>query len=116
VVAQAAVQAADRMRARAIVAFTQSGATAQLVSKYRPSTPIIAFTPREVIQRRMGMFWGVFPRIMRAIVSTDRLVEEVEKSLLAEKMARRGDNLVILMGAPIYRKGTTNLLKVHRIV
>jgi len=58
----------------------------------------------------------VFPRIMRAIVSTDRLVEEVEKSLLAEKMARRGDNLVILMGAPIYRKGTTNLLKVHRIV
>jgi pyruvate kinase len=116
VVAQAAVAAADRMRARAIVAFTQSGATAQLVSKYRPSTPIIAFTPREVIQRRMGMFWGVFPRIMRPIASTDRLIEGVEKSLLAERLAKRGDTIVLLMGAPIYKKGTTNLLKVHRIV
>jgi len=116
VVAQAAVQAADRMRARAIVAFTQSGATAQLVSKYRPSTPIIAFTPHEEIQRRMALFWGVYPRIMRPIASTDRLIEGVEKSLLAERLAKRGDTIVLLMGAPIYKKGTTNLLKVHRIV
>jgi len=116
VIAQAAVQAAHRIQAQAIVAFTQSGATAQLVSKYRPSTPIRAFTPHEAIQRRMALFWGVFPRILRPIPSTDQLIEEVEKTLLAEKMVKRGENLVFLMGAPIYKKGTTNLLKVHRVV
>jgi len=114
-IAQSAVQAAERTGARAIVAFTQSGATALLASKYRPSTPIIAFTPHEAIRRRMGLFWGVFPKIMRPIASTDRLIDEVEKSLLGERLVKRGETIVLLMGAPIYRKGTTNLMKVYRI-
>ncbi|MBM4331826.1 MAG: pyruvate kinase [Deltaproteobacteria bacterium] len=57
-VAQAAVQAAERLPARVIVAFTQSGTTALFVSKYRPSTPIIAFTPHEEVCRRMSLYWG----------------------------------------------------------
>lgn len=115
-VAQAAVQAGERLQARAIVAFTQSGATALFVSKYRPSIPIIAFTPHEEVCRRMKLFWGVTPKIMRPIVSTDRLIDEVEKTLLQEKWAKRGDTIVLLMGAPIYKKGTTNLLKILRVV
>ena len=114
-VAQAAVQASEGVGARAIVAFTQSGTTALLISKYRPSTPVIAFTPHEAVRRRMGLFWGVIPKIMRTIVSTDRLIEEVEKSLLAEKLVKHGDTIILLMGAPIYKKGTTNLMKVHRV-
>jgi pyruvate kinase len=114
-VAQAAVQAADRLHARVIVAFTQSGATALFVSKYRPSTPIVAFTPHEEVCRRMKLFWGVIPRIMRPIVNTDRLIDEVEKTLFQEKFAKKGDPIVLLMGAPIYKKGTTNLLKILRL-
>jgi len=115
-VAQAAVQAAERLQARVIVAFTQSGATALFISKYRPSTPIIAFTPHEEVCRRMSLYWGVFPKIMRPIVSTDRLIDEVEKTLLQGKLVKRGDTIVLLMGAPIYKKGTTNLLKILRMV
>jgi pyruvate kinase len=114
-VAQAAVQTAERLQARVIVAFTQSGATALFISKYRPSTPIIAFTPHEEVCRRMRLYWGVFPKIMRPIVSTDRLIDEVEKTLLQGKLVKRGDTLVLLMGAPIYKKGTTNLLKILRV-
>ena len=114
-VAQAAVQAADRLQARAIVAFTQSGTTALFVSKYRPSAPVVAFTPHAEVCRRMKLFWGVIPKIMRPIANTDRLIDEVEKTLIQERWARRGDTIVLLMGAPIYKKGTTNLLKILRV-
>lgn len=114
-VAQAAVQAAERLPARVIVAFTQSGTTALFVSKYRPSPPIIAFTPHEDVCRSMSLYWGVFPKIMRPIESTDRLIDEVEKTLLKENLVKRRDTIVLLMGAPIYKKGTTNLMKIIRI-
>ena len=114
-VAQAAVQAADRLQARAIVAFTQSGATALFVSKYRPSAPVVAFTPHPEVCHRMKLFWGVTPKIMRPIANTDRLIDEVEKTLLQERWVKRGDAIVLLMGAPIYKKGTTNLLKILRV-
>ncbi|MCX5911174.1 MAG: pyruvate kinase [Deltaproteobacteria bacterium] len=114
-VAQAAVQAAERTGAKAIVAFSQSGMTALFVSKYRPSTPVIGFTPHEGVCRRMGLFWGVLPRIMRPISGTDRLIDEVEKNLLQGKQVKKGDRIVVLMGAPIYRKGTTNLLKIVKV-
>jgi pyruvate kinase len=114
-VAQAAVQAAERTGAKAIVAFSQSGMTALFVSKYRPSTPVIGFTPHDGICRRMGLFWGVLPRVMRPITGTDRLIDEVEKNLLREKRVKKGDRIVVLMGAPIYRRGTTNLLKIVKV-
>lgn len=114
-IAQAAAQASERTNARVIVAFTQSGSTALLISKYRPSIPIVAFTPHAMVCQKMGLLWGVFPRILRPIASTDRLIEEVEKTLLSEKKVKRGDRIILLMGAPIYKKGATNLLKIHRI-
>ncbi len=114
-IAQAAVQAAERLRARAIVAFTQSGATALLVSKYRPTIPIIAFTPHQEICQMMPLYWGVYPQIMKPITNTDLLIEKVEKNLLQKGIGHRGDIIVLLMGAPIYKKGTTNLLKILKI-
>ncbi len=114
-IAQAAVQAAERLHARAIVAFTQSGATALLVSKYRPTIPIIAFTPHQEIWQMMQLYWGVRPEIMRPITNTDLLIEKVEKNLLGEGLVQNGDTIVIIMGAPIYKKGTTNLLKILKI-
>jgi pyruvate kinase len=114
-IAQAAVQAAERLRARAIVAFTQSGATALLVSKYRPTIPIIAFTPHQEICQMMPLYWGVYPQIMKPLTNTDLLIEKVEKNLLQKGIGHRGDIIVLLMGAPIYKKGTTNLLKILKI-
>jgi pyruvate kinase len=63
----------------------------------------------------MGLFWGVLPRIMRPISGTDRLIDEVEKNLLQGKQVKKGDRIVVLMGAPIYRRGTTNLLKIVKV-
>jgi pyruvate kinase len=114
-VSLAASTAALKVKAKAIVVFTQSGSTALLISKSRPPVPIIAFTPHREVVRGMALYWGVIPKIMRPIENTDEMIEEVDRVMLAGHLARKGDTLVILSGAPIYKKGTTNLMKIHKI-
>lgn len=114
-VADAACRAAEDIRARCIVAFTHSGFTARLVSKFRPSVPIIAFTPFERIRRIMSLYWGVRPEIMRTLSSTDEMIREVEDSLIKRGLARRGDRIVITASIPVLGAGRTNMMKLHKI-
>lgn len=106
---------ANAIHAQVIVAFTQSGDTARLISKCRTQTPVVAFTPHENIRHRMNLYWGVTPYVMPLIESVDEVIEIVVDALRKRKLVKRGDNIVIIMGAPIYHKGTTNLLKLHCI-
>ena len=114
-VADAACRAAEDIRARCIVAFTHSGFTALLVSKFRPTVPIIAFTPFERVKRIMSLYWGVRPEIMRPLASTDEMIREVETSLLQRNLVRRGDRIVITASIPVLGLGKTNMLKLHKI-
>jgi pyruvate kinase len=114
-VAEAAATAALQTGARCIAAFTQSGYTARLTSKFRPHVPVIAFTPHPDVVRRMSLYWGVTPRMMRPLRSTDSVFREVEKTLLLEGLARPGDSVVITAGTPIGGGGRTNLMKLHRV-
>ncbi len=114
-VAEAACQAARLLHAKAIVAFTQSGFTARLISQDRPDVPIIALTPFSEVQRRLGLFWGVSSRLVRKVETTDEMIEEVEATLLGDGTVRNNDVLVIISGAPMWVTGTTNLLKFHRV-
>jgi pyruvate kinase len=114
-VSDAAATAASRLRARAVVAFTQSGFSARLISQERPATPIIAFTPFVGVQRRLALSWGVTSRLIRKVETTDEMVEEIETTLLGDGTVRVGDVLVIISGSPMWVTGTTNLMKVHRV-
>lgn len=114
-VADAACRAAEDIRARCIVAFTHSGFTARLVSKFRPSVPIIAFTPFERVRRIMSLYWGVRPEIMKTLSSTDEMIKEVETSLLKRNLAKRGEVIVITASIPVLGSGRTNMVKLHRI-
>ena len=114
-VAEAACQAARLLHARAIVAFTQSGFTARLISQDRPDVPIVALTPFAEVQRRLGLFWGVSSRLVHKVETTDEMIEEIESTLLADGTVRNNDVLIIISGAPMWVTGTTNLLKFHRV-
>jgi len=114
-VAEAACQAARLLHAKAIVAFTQSGFTARLISQDRPDVPIVALTPFPEVQRRLGLFWGVSSRLVRKVETTDEMIEEVEATLLGDGTVRNDDVLVIISGAPMWVTGTTNLVKFHRV-
>src|SRR5438093_299704 len=114
-ISDAAQHAARDLQARAIVAVTQSGFSARLMSQERPDVPIIALTPLVEVQRRLGLSWGVSSRLCRKVETTDEMIEEAEAMLLADGSVRAGDTIVIISGAPMWVAGTTNLLKLHRI-
>ena len=114
-ISDAAATAARVLKARAIVAFTQSGFSARLISQERPNVPIFAFTPFTAVRRRLALSWGVSSRLIRKVETTDEMVEEVEATLLGDGSVRRDDRLVIISGSPMWVAGTTNLLKLHRV-
>jgi pyruvate kinase len=114
-VAHAACRAAEEQQAQAIVTFTQSGSTALLVSKHRPRMSIIAPTPFVHIARRMSLYWGVKPVILRPKKTTDDMIASVEQIMLSKKLAKEHDLIVISAGVPIGVAGSTNMMKIHRV-
>ena len=114
-ISDAAATAARVLGAHAIVAFTQSGFSARLISQERPDVPIIALTPFVEVQRRLALSWGVSSRLIRKVETTDEMIEEVEATLLGDGSVRVNDVLVIISGSPMWVTGTTNLLKLHRV-
>jgi len=110
-----ACRAARESGASLIVAFTLSGATARLLSHYRPSVPIIAFSPNQEVRRRMALLWGVVPRVLEPIQETEAMVRRVEEELLSRGFAHKGERVVIVFGAPIGQPGKINSLRLHQI-
>ncbi|OGL07679.1 MAG: pyruvate kinase [Candidatus Rokubacteria bacterium RIFCSPLOWO2_02_FULL_73_56] len=114
-IADAAASAAHTLDARAIVAFTESGFSARLISGERPDVPIIALTPSPEVRRRLALSWGVSSRLIRKVETTDAMLEEVEATLLGDGTVRPGDGLVIISGSPMWVSGTTNLMQLHHV-
>jgi pyruvate kinase len=114
-VAETAAVAADQLNVTAIAVFTESGSSARLVSKSRPSPPIVAFSPSREVRRRLALLWGVLPRRIKRVRDVDQLTREGEQRLRREKLAKKGDIIAFVAGTPLHTKGTTNLLKFHAI-
>ncbi len=112
-ISHATCTTAHDLGAVAILTATKTGQTAKLISKYRPSCPIICGCMDEKIMRQMNMSWGVAPLLMSEMKSTDELFESVIS--IAEKAGyvECGDIAVITAGIPLGVSGTTNMLKVH---
>jgi pyruvate kinase len=113
--ADAACMAAEDIKAKVLVAFTQSGFTARLLSKFRPGVPIIACTPDERIRNRVSLYWGVTAKIMKLPSTTDEMVSEVERLLTEEHVVKAGDSIVITSSSPLSTQGKTNFMKLHKI-
>jgi pyruvate kinase len=114
-IGQGACRIAQGVGAKAILAFTQSGSTAALVSKYRPNLPIYAVTPSQAVRRRLALYAGV--RSIRVDIKgdTEAQIRSVEEAVLSSGLLQNGEVVVITMGSPLSDPGTTNLLKVHRL-
>jgi pyruvate kinase len=115
VIAGAVCQAAEELKMKAVVVFTETGASARLVSKYRPRVPIVAFTSNPEAFPRMGLLWGVISRRTRVMKNIDELTREAEARLREERMVKRGDVIGIIAGTPVGARGSTNLMRLRRI-
>jgi pyruvate kinase len=113
-VAHATRQTAVDLGAAVIITSTASGATARLVSKYRPAVPIVAVTPNVMTQRQLALVWGVTPLLGRRVTNTDELIADAIQATKEHGMCRPGDVVVITAGSP-GMPGTTNLLKAQVI-
>jgi pyruvate kinase len=113
-VARAAAETAENLGARLIVASTQSGWTAKLVSKCRASVPVIAATPLVATARRCSLYWGVTPLLVQPTESTDAMIEAVEDLCRRKGLVEAGDTIVITAGSPL-QPGTTDTLKVRKV-
>ena len=101
--------------AKAIVAATKSGATARLISKYRPKCPIVAITPTEDVQRKLSLNFGVFPIKCCMYNTTDEILEQAKTIAKNNNFATTGDSIIVAAGMPTTQTGGTNMLKIEKL-
>jgi pyruvate kinase len=106
-----ACELARDLGAKAILASTASGTTARLLSRFRPSVPIIAVTTREDTKRRLCLVWGVESLLIHGLKSVDEMLEVVKAEAVEQGHLVPGDRLVITAGTPLGIRGATNLIK-----
>ena len=115
VIAKAAAEVADRIGAKYLVAFTQSGDSARRLSRYRGSIPMLAFTPVPVVRSQLALSWGVETFLGEPVEHTDEMVAQVDEHLLRVGRVQEGDLVVIIAGSPPGIPGSTNALRIHRM-
>ncbi len=113
--AHAACLTAKDVNASAIVTVSESGNTARLLSKYRPSQPIIACVMDEQVQRQLSVSWGITPLMMDLASSTDELIEKSTALAKEHGYLHDGELAVVTAGVPVGVSGTTNMIKIHLI-
>ena len=115
VISYAARDIGERLDAKALVAFTQSGDTVRRLARLHTPLPLLAFTPLPEVRSQLAMTWGTETFIVPIMQTTDGMIRQVDKSLLSLGRYKRGDMVVIVAGAPPGTVGSTNLIHVHRI-
>jgi len=101
------------LNAKAVITVTKSGTTARMISKYRPSMPIIGCTPEEYAYRQLAMTWGVVPLMVKSMKDSEELLEHAVHVSQDAGIISSGDLVVITAGLPLEVAGTTNLLRVY---
>lgn len=114
-VAAAAVAAAEQLGIDTIVAYTERGHTARLISEFRPRAQIIGLTPNADTVNRMSLYWGVRGQQVGRLQSTDAMLKQVRRLCREQGMCKVGTPVVIVAGVPLNEPGRTNMMSVHRI-
>ena len=115
VLSYAARDIGERLSARALVAFTQSGDTVRRLARLHTRLPLLAFTPTPDVRSQLARSWGVETFLVDFVHSTDAMVRQVDHAILSIDRFQRGDLVVIVAGSPPGTVGSTNLIRVHRL-
>lgn len=110
-----AVKTAYSSHAKAIFAFTSGGTSARLVSRMRPSMPIVAMTSFEPTYHKLAFNWGVIPVLSDESKSIQEAFAKISEYALGHKIVSYGDLVVITAGSPFGVAGTTNMMIVESI-
>lgn len=114
-VSSSIVHIAEDINARCIVALTESGATARLISRHRPKQAIFAFTPHLATARQVLLSSGVTPVLTKTFKNITSAVTAAEAQLKKSNSVQKNDSIVISAGMPFGKSGSTNTLMVYTI-
>ncbi|SDR02565.1 pyruvate kinase [Tsukamurella pulmonis] len=115
IISYAARDIGERLNAKALVAFTQSGDTVRRLARLHTRLPLLAFTPLPEVRSQLALSWGTETFLVDGADSTDAMIKQVDHSLEGIGRYSKGDQVVIVAGAPPGTIGSTNLIQVHRI-
>ena len=115
IVTKAAEEVAQRVGAKFVVAFTQSGDSARRLARLRSGIPVLAFTPESRCRSQLSLTWGVEAFKTVTVEHTDEMVRQVDEELLRIGRVKEGDLVVIVAGSPPGIPGSTNALRIHRM-
>jgi pyruvate kinase len=113
--AVAAVSVGWAVGAKALAAFTLSGASARLLAAQRPALPVLAFTPEPRVRSQLALVWGVETFLEPAPTDTDQMTVRVDRAMLDLGRAEDGDAVIVVAGTPPGTDASTNTLRVHRL-
>lgn len=114
-IAIAACEAAEKVKASAIICLTLTGSMAKLISSWRPTTPIIAISPRKKVINSLGLVWGVSGMQNQLFYDTDVLLQDLPQFLKSLSIVRSGDTIVITAGIPLKAVNSSNMFKINKI-
>lgn len=109
------VRVAKDIDAKLIVALTNSGFTARMISRHKPRQPILALTPKERTHNQLLLSYGCFPLISKEFNAIDEIMEVVREYVLKHRLVKIGDKVVISAGMPFGKTVETNMLLVEVI-
>jgi len=114
-ITKAAVEVGTTLGAKFLIAFTQSGDSARRMSRLRSPIAMLAITPEVSTYNQLALSWGVEPMISPIVQHTDEMVIQVDTILIESGRAQKGENVVIVAGAPPGIPGSTNAMRIHRV-
>ena len=106
---------AEEVKAKIILAASISGETGRMISHVRPPLYILVGTSSQRTQRQLNLSWGVVPFILEPCSSIEELVERSITYIKKHKIAKNGDNMVVVAGEPVGQAGNVNLVEVREI-
>mgnify|MGYP003549883390 FL=1 len=114
-ISYSACRTSNVVNAKAIIAATQSGATAKLICKYRPKSEIIAITPSRYVMRELALNFGVIPVHCKIFNTTDEILSEAKKIAKTFDFVKENDEIIVAAGLPTTHIGGTNMLKIEKV-
>jgi pyruvate kinase len=114
-VSQSIAKTVTSTRAKAIVAFSESGYTGRMVARYRPRVPILVLTPHKETFNRSLVTYGCQPVLVHKVKNLADAQKTARKILLARGLAEAGDTFILGAGVPFGAPGATNMMLVEKM-
>lgn len=116
-ISNSAVSIAKRLDAKGILIFTETGYTPPIISKLKPSAPIIVVTSSDHTARKLSIYWGIFTFVAKECNSVldEALFKRIDDMLIERAGFQKGESIVIVNSVPKLMTGTINTIRVHKI-